>query len=266
MGAYFLGHSQIEMKRLIAQGEVLRPITERMLRMAGLRPGMRVLDLGCGTGDVSMLAAELVGPSGHVLGIDRAEAAVGLSRMRAAQDGFRNVEFQVATEADFVGDEPFDFVVGRYVMLHQPDPVGFLRLAIRRLRAGGMIAFHEIDMRKAFESLPAVPHFDALGAEVMAAIKAGSLSPDVAARFVSVFAEAGAPLPHLFCERPAGGGAGTPIHRWVAACVASVRSLADPEADVIDTDRLESELASEAAALRSQVLGPEQCCAWAAIG
>jgi SAM-dependent methyltransferase len=224
-----------------------------------------VLDLGCGAGDVSMLAAELVGPSGRIVGIDRAETAIALSRDRAEHDGFRNIDFQVATEADLVDDEPFDFVVGRYVVLHQPDPVSFIRTARKRLRPGGVIAFHEIDMRKAFETLPAVPRMDALGAEIMAAIKAGSPSPDVGARFVSVFAQAGAPLTGLFCERPAGGGAATPIHSWAATTLASVRSLVSPDSPPIDVDRLAAELAAETEAVQGQILGPEQCCAWARV-
>src|SRR5438309_1192712 len=63
---YVLGHSPSEIRRLVSQAAILRPITERLLRTAGVGRGMRVLDLGCGAGDVSMLAAELVGPSGSV--------------------------------------------------------------------------------------------------------------------------------------------------------------------------------------------------------
>jgi hypothetical protein len=71
---YVLGHSPAEMRRLENQGTMLRPITERLLRNAGIDAGMRVLDLGCGAGDVSMLAAELVGPEGSIVGIDRLQS------------------------------------------------------------------------------------------------------------------------------------------------------------------------------------------------
>src|SRR5215831_15449448 len=65
-GDYVLGHSQREIRRLTTQAALLRPITERLLQNAKLAPGMRVLDLGCGAGDVSMLAAEFVGSTGSV--------------------------------------------------------------------------------------------------------------------------------------------------------------------------------------------------------
>ena len=66
---YILGHEQSEIDRLMVQSAL--PFTERLFKAAGMNPGMRVLDLGCGAGDVSMLAADLVGPSGSVIGIDR---------------------------------------------------------------------------------------------------------------------------------------------------------------------------------------------------
>jgi ubiquinone/menaquinone biosynthesis C-methylase UbiE len=62
---YNFGYSEREIRRLMRQATILRPITERLLRAAGAGTGMRVLDLGCGAGDVSMLAAELV-PTGAV--------------------------------------------------------------------------------------------------------------------------------------------------------------------------------------------------------
>ena len=67
---YVLGHSQREIQRLISQAAILQPVTERLLRSVKIGPGMHVLDLGCGAGDVSMLAAEFVGPTGLVVGSD----------------------------------------------------------------------------------------------------------------------------------------------------------------------------------------------------
>src|SRR5262245_55311254 len=73
---YALGRTDEEYERLVEQAEVLRPLTERMLRAAGIGAGMRVLDVGCGLGDVSFLVSELVGPGGSVVGIDLDGAAL----------------------------------------------------------------------------------------------------------------------------------------------------------------------------------------------
>src|SRR5215831_15121646 len=80
---YLLGHSEAEIRRLQTQAAILRPITERLLRCAGIQPGMRVLDLGSGAGDVAILAAEVVVPSGSVVGIDRNSQVLSIATQRA---------------------------------------------------------------------------------------------------------------------------------------------------------------------------------------
>lgn len=77
---YAPGYSPTEVQRLKNRAAMLRPITERLLRSAGIDAGMRVLDLGCGAGDVSMLAAELAGPAGFVVGIDRSQEVLKVAR------------------------------------------------------------------------------------------------------------------------------------------------------------------------------------------
>ncbi len=228
MADYYLGHSQLELDRLAAQAVVLRPITERLLMKAGLRPGMRVLDIGCGAGDVSLLVAERVGPNGHVVGIDIAEKAVTLARQRAEALGCENATFYLTADPDCAEEEPFDFVIGRYVVLHQQDPSEFIRAAASRLRPGGILAFHEIDMRTDFATLPVVPQFDAATAEFMRTIRDSAPTYDGAGRLIALFASAGLPAPKLFCERPAGGDFDSPLYRWAATCFVALRSLARP--------------------------------------
>jgi tRNA A58 N-methylase Trm61 len=63
--AYVLGHSERELERLRLQAQLIDPITRQFLIEAGIAPGMRVLDVGCGAGDVTFLAADLVGPPGR---------------------------------------------------------------------------------------------------------------------------------------------------------------------------------------------------------
>lgn len=63
MSTYALGHADAEIQRLLLQGRLYNDHTEHALRRAGLRPGMRVLDVGSGPGDVAFIAAQLVGPT-----------------------------------------------------------------------------------------------------------------------------------------------------------------------------------------------------------
>ena len=94
---YVLGHADVEVQRLLLQGRLYNDYTEHALRLAGLRPGMRVLDVGCGPGDVSLIAARLVGPTGAVLGVDAAPEMIELARTRAAQRGLSAVHFTQST-------------------------------------------------------------------------------------------------------------------------------------------------------------------------
>src|SRR5690242_9774365 len=121
-----------EDERLVAQGVVFDPLTRRLFDTAGLRPGMRVLDLGSGAGNVSRIAAELVGPQGAVVGVERDPAAVELARRRTTAANVEYVIGDVQT-LDTV-DGGFDAVVGRLILMYLTDPVAALRRAATLLR------------------------------------------------------------------------------------------------------------------------------------
>src|SRR5512140_1440895 len=125
--AYVLGHSDRELHRLAAQARLMDPITRQFLTAAGIAPGMRVLDIGSGVGDVAFLAAGLVGRSGEVVGVDRSSLALERAEMRRRDLSFDNVSFRVGDPTEMSFDRPFDAVIGRYVLQFQPDPSDLLR-------------------------------------------------------------------------------------------------------------------------------------------
>jgi cyclopropane fatty-acyl-phospholipid synthase-like methyltransferase len=123
---YVLGHTDREQLRLIRQARVLAPYTEHFLRDAGIAAGMRVLDIGCGMGDVTMLAAGLVGPTGSVVSIDLDQASIETARRRASAIGLDNATFCQADIATFADQQPFDAIVGRLVLEFVPDTVAII--------------------------------------------------------------------------------------------------------------------------------------------
>src|SRR6516162_3868506 len=113
---YALGSSDAERERLIRQAAFLNPLTERLFREAGIGPGQRVLDLGSGVGDVAILVAALVGPSGEVVGVERDARSIARARDRAAEAGLHNVSFTESDVSQIANDKPFDAAVGRFIL------------------------------------------------------------------------------------------------------------------------------------------------------
>lgn len=108
---YSLGSTDAEHERLICQASLLAPLTERLFREAAIGPGQRVLDLGSGVGDVAMLVAQLIGPSGEVVGVERDAHSIARARARAAEAGLRNVSFTESDVSQIANTKPFDAAV-----------------------------------------------------------------------------------------------------------------------------------------------------------
>lgn len=137
--------SEHEHERLNRQSSLYEPFTRRLLARAGIAPGMRVLDVGCGPGDVSFLLSEVVGAGGSVVGVERDEEALARARQRADESNVENVEFVSGDFRDVeLAGEPFDALVGRFVLMYQADPVEAVRAAARHVRPGGVVAFAEM--------------------------------------------------------------------------------------------------------------------------
>ncbi len=141
--AFSLPHAVRELERLAVQARDLAAHTNVLFRRAGITAGHRVLDLGCGPGDVSLIAAEIVGPGGHVVGVDRSPVTVAAARDRARLAGHLNVTFKLGDVTDLLITGEFDVIVGRLVLMDLPDPLRALRHLRRYLRPQGLIVLQE---------------------------------------------------------------------------------------------------------------------------
>ena len=128
------------------QARLFEPLTERLFRGAEIGDGMRVLDLGCGMGDVAMIAARLVGPSGRVVAVDRDDIVLAHASRRAKGVGFENIVFVHSDVADLPPSEPFDAAVGRFILAFVSDPVAVLKALYALVRSGGVLAFQEVSL------------------------------------------------------------------------------------------------------------------------
>jgi len=162
----------------------------------------------------------------------------------------------------------FDAVIGRYVLIHQSDPVGFLRAATRLLRPGGVLAFHEIEFG-GLRSLPNVEIWDKTADVIKDFFHRTLPHHDIANRLIDLFATVELPCPNTFCEVPVGGGAASPIYAWFAEGIRSVlpqiAQMGMATGDLMPIDSLESRLRAATVAKHGQVEGPAQICAWATL-
>jgi SAM-dependent methyltransferase len=145
-GPYALATGAAADYRLRLLHRLYGPGTWRVLLDAGLRPGMHVADLGCGVGMVTALLTELVGPEGHVVGIDFSGAQLAQARERLRPLG-NNASFVEASATD-TGLPPgsFDLVYCRFLLIHLPDPEGALREMASLLKPDGILVCEDGDL------------------------------------------------------------------------------------------------------------------------
>ena len=229
---------------------------------------MSVLDIGTGAGDVAMLAAAIVGEAGCVIGIDRNDAIVERARTRAAAAQLPQVRFEQADLLDADGLGRFDVVIGRYVLVHQADPVGFLRSAAALAKKGGRLAFCETSvLRTDCCSSPSVQLYDEVMMELLDAFAIGGAEVTCGTHLVELFAAAGLPEPLLLSDVAVGG----PASSIPDLIVATWNSLLPVLAKAGRPSRLDpattlERIRSAATASRSQLYGARNTAAWASLG
>ena len=265
--AYILGHSEREIARLKAQAAQVDPITRRFLREAGIGPGMRVLDVGSGAGDVSFLAAELVGASGEVIGVDLAPAAVEAARSRAAAQSLANVTFLQGNPAAMSFERPFDAAIGRYVLQFQKDPTAALRAIAAHVRPEGLLVFHEIDWA-GLASFPPVPTFDQVCQWGIATLRRHGTEAYMGRKLHEAFVGAGLPAPTMRLEAPVGGAAANAVwldrfKQLIATLLPEMERLGVATAAQVDIETLVERISAEANRTNSVIIGHFQLGAWA---
>jgi SAM-dependent methyltransferase len=254
---YAFGQNSVAIQRLVTQSELLNPFTQRLLEEAGLGLGMTVLDVGCGPGDVSLIAARLVGEAGRVIGVDTNAAALQVAHARAQTAAVQQVTF-IAGDIQNVGlEHEFDAIVGRLILQHVSDPADLLGLLAQRLRPGGLIAFQEYDLT-GNSTVPPCPLWEQAGDWSREAMQRAGLELRMGMKLYSTFIAAGLPAPRLRYEAAVGAG---PAWTGIDHLANTVRVLlplivrlgvATAEEVAIDTlaDRLREELVSHSSVAR----------------
>jgi len=266
--AYVMGHDHRERRRLLLQASILNPLTEHLLRRAGISSGMKVLDIGCGVGDVSLLAARLVGRHGSVTSVDIDPAALETVGARASAEEINNIE---CVKADIHGWKPgrrFDAVVGRHILIHSKDPLSVLRDCAALLHERGLAAFHEYDFSVVHRAWPPAPLRERV-MEVFDRFFARVAYSDIGSRLWNLLMEAGFERPDCRAEYPISGGSDSVYYEWIAESFRSIHPRAVAQGVIaegeFDLDTLEQRLRAEVSAGNSCIPAPAMVGAFARL-
>ena len=253
---YVLGESESEHSRLRDQSVVLDPLTRQLHIEAGITAGMSVLDIGTGAGHVAAIAADLVGPSGQVLAVDRNPEALDGARDRL---GHRpEIEFAEADLDSLDLDRQFDAIVGRAVLMHLGSPVAALERLGRHLRPGGLLVMHELDVPQEWASVD-TPLVRRVRELILQAFEALGIHGTMGRNLFAAYRSAGLSDPQLTLSAPVGGGEEAPAFGWVNALAGLLPYLEQQgvvSADEIGIDSLTQRLTDELDAEDATLLGP----------
>jgi len=180
--------------RLRVLAAARRASTLELFQLAGLRPGMRCVDLGCGSGDVTLEMAALAGAAGWAAGIDADQAKLELAREAARERGLANVVFEVADVGRWAGPDEYDFVYCRFLLQHLARPVDLLRRMWDAVRPGGVLAVEDADLEGLFCD-PDNAGFSFYRRMYVEVLARNGGDPACARRLARYFREAGIPVP-----------------------------------------------------------------------
>jgi ubiquinone/menaquinone biosynthesis C-methylase UbiE len=142
---YVLGNQDNEIARLEVQSTLFEPLTKHTLLNAGLKKGMRCIDIGCGSGSVTRLMAKMVGETGHVVGVDIDKRY--LQYCNRSITSRQNIEFihDDICNSQLHGKERFDIVYSRFMFHHLTDRREAVRSMRRLKKKDGTIMIQDLD-------------------------------------------------------------------------------------------------------------------------
>ena len=267
---YTLGRTSHETTRLIEQSRIYGESTHRLCKRAGIASGMRVLEIGSGAGDVSLMLAELVGPDGQVVGVDVNPTILDTARQRAADAGTRNVEFIASDARTLDFPDKFDAIVGRFVLMYMADPGEAFTQLITHLKPSGIVAFQEPEYTLYPALLhPNTPLMNQLIRWILEVFEHSGAHLDMGIGLYRVFVEASLPPPTMHLESPIGAANTWAGYRYMATIFQSLLPLLEKyglaTAEQVDVDTLAARIRQEVLASKRPFFLPLHITAYATL-
>ena len=223
---YVIEMSEAELQRLLRLAAIGSDMVRSSCFLAGIAAGSKVVDVGCGALGALKDLAEMVGPSGKVIGVDVSQEALARARQALDRTGLDWVELRrIDVNSDDAAAEicppgPFDLAFCRLVLTHQSNPANTLRNIARFVRGGGMIVVHEPWYAQVASDFP--PAYSDGRNMFLDAVSAGGGSPHVGSDMTRVALDAGLEIVRQFGHVPYNNGTG--VLAFTAATVRSTRT------------------------------------------
>ena len=247
---YTLGRTSQETTRLIEQSKIYGESTRRLCKRAGISEGMRVLEIGSGAGDVALTLAELVGPTGKVVGVDVNAKILDTARQRVTDAGMQNVEFIAGDARNLNFSDKFDAVVGRFVLMYMANPPEAFAKLITHLKSCGIAVFQEPEytLYPAFLH-PDTPLMNQLIRWILDVFKHSGAHLNMGLGLYQAFVDAGLPPPTMHLASPIGAEKTWAGYRYMATIFQSLLPLLEKyglaTAEQVDVDTLASRIRQE---------------------
>lgn len=240
-------------------------ITERLLTDAGIVPEMRVIDIGCGSGEVSLLLRRLVGESGQVIGIDQDARVLTIASERAQEQNFHNVSFLQADLATPMSElTSFDALVGRRVLMYLADPVSTIQNLADSLKTGGIAVFQESDSTMVPGRKAPLPLHDQVISWMWQTVEREGANIHMGVDLPSVLEQAGLAIEHVRAEAVIQGqGTHYPLSYIIRAMLPRITKHGVATESEIDIETLEQRLAAERASTKSAYVSDMAFGVWA---
>ena len=259
--AYPLSNDEFGQERLVRQAAWTAPHTERLFRRAGIGPGQRVLELGSGVGDVSLILARLVGESGEVVGVERDLRSIERASARMRELGLTQVRYVQTDVLSLPDEQPFDAGVGRYILMYMRDPAAVLRDVARHVRPDGVIAFLDTSFRTFLEECKDLPLWREAARVMTETFRRSGANTEMGAQLRDAFVGAGLPEPETETYALTG------TERWMSDCLISLRlqieTFGIPAAQIGELSTLQQRLMDELGSRSHSLPLPQMMGAWA---
>jgi SAM-dependent methyltransferase len=187
--SYIIDGGEPGAARLAVLGRTLAASSESFLKRTGLRPGVRVLDVGCGSGELTGWMAQVVAPA-EAVGVDLDLTVLAIARERWGDEApAPRFVMADATEVPTALGR-FDVVYARFLLSHQTDPLATLRHLRQLCRPGGVVAVEDVDIPAAYCE-PRSEAFERTTDLYCRAAVARGADPRIGPRLAAIFQEAG---------------------------------------------------------------------------